>query len=134
MPGTIGVPRDPAEAEQEVRKFCSRHPIFVVEGCYENLMAAALPFLPLLVFLDVDAELCESHCRARPWEPHKYESPDAQNEKLQFLLDWVQGYYTRLGPLSQAAHAALYDAYTGPKARFHGEVTVGAEGDILPLR
>lgn len=97
-------------------------------------MAAALPFEPRLVFLDVDAALCESHCRARPWETHKYQSPDAQNEKLQFLLEWVRAYYTRQGPLSHAAHTALYDAYTGPKARYHSEVTVAAEGDILPLR
>ncbi len=134
VPGSVGVPRAPAEAEREVREFCARHPAFVVEGCYEDLMAAVLPFKPLLVFLDVDAGLCEAHCRARPWEPHKYASADAQNEKLPFLLEWVRGYYTREGPLSHAAHAALYDACTGPKVRFHGEVTVGAEGDILPLR
>lgn len=134
VPGSVGVPREPGEAERDVCEFCACHPQFVLEGCYENLMAAALPFQPLLVFLDADAGVCEAHCRARPWEPHKYATADAQNEKLQFLLEWVRGYYTRTGPLSHAAHAALYDAWSGPKVRFHGEVTVGAEGDILPLR
>jgi hypothetical protein len=98
---------------------------FVIEGCYEDLIAASLDYLPRLIFLDVPAEVCERHCRARPFEPHKYASLEAQNEKLEFLLQWVRDYYTRAGRMSRAEHLKLFDSYAGPKARYISEFTHG---------
>ena len=114
-PQQIAVPRPRARAIAEVQAFCTAQADWVVEGCYAELIAATLPLQPLLVFLDPGLEACQAHCRARPWEPHKYADPAEQAARLPFLLDWVAAYYHRDGEMSQAGHAALFAAYAGPK-------------------
>ncbi|MCC6536377.1 MAG: shikimate kinase [Bryobacterales bacterium] len=107
--------RDAADAANDVRAFCQAHESWVVEGCYASLVEAALAYSPLLVFLEPGVDTCLAHCRARPWEPHKYASPEQQEANLSFLLEWVRGYYTRTGDLSLAGHQALFGAYPGRK-------------------
>jgi len=128
VPERVGVPRDPVDAAADVRAFCERNASFVIEGCYEDLIAAALPFRPQLVYLDVGPDICERHCRSRPFEPHKYASAAAQDEQLEFLLRWMRDYYTRTGPLSRAEHVRLFDAYEGPKSRVVTELPLGGRG------
>ena len=115
VPGQIAVPRAPDEAEHEVRSFCSEHRDWVVEGCYANLVHAALASSPRLLFLNPGEEQCLANCRARPWEPHKYDSKDEQDRRLPFLLSWVGEYYRRAGDMSLAGHVSLFAGYTGPK-------------------
>lgn len=116
-PGQIAVPRAPADAIADVQRFCAAHPSFVVEGCYASLVRAALELEPTLIFLDRPVERCIAHCRARPFEPHKYKTPAEQDERLEFLIDWVRGYPARDGELGRPAHEALFLAYSGPKER-----------------
>jgi adenylate kinase family enzyme len=136
VPNTVGVPRDPVAAAADVREFCASQDSFVIEGCYENLIAASFSYAPRLLFLDLPASLCEQHCRNRPIESHKYHTLEAQNEKLTYLLEWVRGYYLRSGPMSHESHVNLYESYRGPKSRYCREVTMNAVGDILetPMR
>lgn len=115
--GEIAVPRQQEEAVEDVRRFCSSHADWVVEGCYAGLVAAALESQPHLLFLEPGLAQCQANCRNRPWEPHKYKSKEEQDERLAFLLDWVAEYYTRDGDLSLAAHQALFDGYPGPKEK-----------------
>ena len=117
-PGQTAVARSNEAAVSDVIAFCSEHPSWVLEGCYANLIRAALPFAPILVFLDVGVEQCMSNCRSRPWEPHKYTSKAAQDERLPFLLTWVREYYIRDGEMSHAGHVASYRGYSGPKYLF----------------
>ncbi|BBL72220.1 hypothetical protein MoryE10_28260 [Methylogaea oryzae] len=116
-PGKIAVPRDPAEAAADVKAFCESNDRRVAEGCYAGLIDAALAYSPTLLFLEPGVETCLSNCRNRPWEPHKYPSKEAQDEKLAFLLAWVSEYYSRDGDLSLRAHQALFDGYAGPKQK-----------------
>lgn len=116
-PGQVAVPRDPALAAADVAAFCATHQAWIIEGCYAELIRATLPHRPTLVFLEPGVEACLAHCRARPWEPHKYASKAEQDARLTFLLDWVRAYYTREGDLSLAAHQALFEAYEGPKQK-----------------
>ena len=83
---------------------------WVVEGCYASLVAESLAFGPTLVFLDPGIEACLAHCRQRPWEPHKYPSKTAQDEKLAFLLDWVRDYAQRDDDVSLKAHQSLFES------------------------
>lgn len=115
VPGQIAVPRPEAEAGADVLAFCKRSADWVIEGCYANLIEASLALQPKLVLLNPGVEQCLSNCRARPWEPHKYPSKEEQDERLAFLEAWVCDYETRAGPMSLAAHRALFDAYAGPK-------------------
>lgn len=114
-PDQPAVPRPPALAEAEVAAFCARQPRWVIEGCYANLIEAAFPFAPRLIFLNPGLESCTAHCRSRPWEPHKYRSREEQDANLPPLLQWVAEYYTRDGPMSLRAHEAVFAAYAGPK-------------------
>jgi hypothetical protein len=56
------------------------------------------------------------NCRNRPWEPHKYASKADQDAKLEYLLSWVRGYYTRDDDLSLSAHRTLFDSYRRPRS------------------
>ena len=114
-PDQPAVARSSALAEADVSKFCNTHSRWVLEGCYANLVEAALEFHPLLIFLNPGLESCTRHCRARPWEPHKYRSKQEQDANLGFLLTWVAEYYTRDGPMSLGAHRAVFDRYPGRK-------------------
>jgi adenylate kinase family enzyme len=115
VPGQIAVPRAPEDAENEVKAFCRGHNDWVVEGCYANLVHAALAFSPRLLFLNPGEEQCLANCRARPWEPHKYPSQNEQDTRLPFLLSWVRDYYCREGELSLAGHLSCFESYLGPK-------------------
>jgi adenylate kinase family enzyme len=50
---------------------------WVVEGCYADLLRGLSQDADLLVFLNPGVEACVRHCRARPFEPHKYADPEA---------------------------------------------------------
>jgi adenylate kinase family enzyme len=131
-PGKIAVARDPDAAVRDVRTFCEASENWVVEGCYANLVRAALAYSPVLLFLEPGVEACLANCSSRPWEPHKYESQQVQDQHLQFLLTWVREYYTRDGELSLAAHPALFDEYRGPKHKLTARVDPASLGGLLP--
>lgn len=114
-PGQIAVARDPDAAAGDVRAFARQHDDWVIEGCYADLVGTALEFSPTLLFLNPGERQCAANCRARPWESHKYASQEEQDSRLAFLLTWVSEYYTRSGPMSLAAHRALFDRYEGAK-------------------
>jgi adenylate kinase family enzyme len=109
------VPRTEALALDDIAVFCGSHENWVVEGCYANLAAAALELAPKLILLNPGLEACLANCRSRPWEPHKYPSKRAQDANLEFLLSWVEEYYTRNGPMSLAGHQDCFGSYAGPK-------------------
>ncbi|WP_217283563.1 hypothetical protein [Pseudaquabacterium terrae] len=114
-PGQIAQAREPARALQDLRAFCEASEHWVIEGCYASLVEAALAWTPRLIWLDPGTEACLAHCRARPWEPHKYASRAEQDRLLEPLLTWVAAYDERDGEMSRRGHRAVYDAYTGPK-------------------
>ena len=117
--GETAVRRPLAESTMLLRDFveqadsCARG--WILEGCYAHLINVALASQPVLVFLNPGVEACLANCRARPWEPHKYATPEEQDERLDFLLDWVREYDQREDELSLEAHQQLFDDYAGEK-------------------
>ncbi len=111
------IERPGAERVADVQRFCREHESWIVEGCYADLIEASFAWNPKLIFLDPGREVCLANCRSRPLEPHKYRTREDQDEKLQFLLEWVADYYKRDGLMSLASHQALFDQYEGPKER-----------------
>jgi adenylate kinase family enzyme len=116
-PGKVAVARGADDAAADLRGFCEAHEHWVIEGCYGNLARVAFERSPVLLFLEPGVEACLANCRNRPWEPHKYASREEQDQKLEFLLEWVAEYYSRTGSLSLADHQTLFDAYAGGKHR-----------------
>lgn len=110
-----------AESDAAIADFHARHPGWVVEGCYADLAELALAHATQLVFLNPGVEACVANCRARPWEPHKYSSPAAQDRNLAMLIGWVRGYATRDDEFSLRRHRALFDDFRGDK-REHAQL------------
>lgn len=134
LPGDATQRRPLAEAAGELRAFCETHPHWVVEGCYAGLIEVALAYQPTLIFLNPGTSACEAHCRARPWEPHKYPTREAQDANLAPLLAWVRDYTQRDGELSLAGHRAVFEAYQGPRLEWVKPVVYEPpQADLLDL-
>jgi adenylate kinase family enzyme len=125
----IAVPRAQLAAEADVRSFCDTKSAWVVDGCYAGLIAVALCYQPILLFLEPGVEACLENCRRRPWEPHKYSSRQVQDANLEFLLGWVRDYYRRDGDMSLCAHQSVFAGYAGPKQ----QLAVLPEGELDDL-
>lgn len=106
----------------EVQKFCREHESWIIEGCYSDLIEASFPWSPELIFMDPGQEVCISNCRRRPYEPHKYRTPEEQDQNLNFLLAWVANYYEREGLMSYRRHNELFNSYNGPKRRITEQI------------
>lgn len=114
-PDQIAVQRPLDDARADLDDFARTHDAWVVEGCYGDLVNVLDDGRTELRWLDPGVEVCIEHCRARPWEPHKYASREEQDARLPMLLEWVRGYETRTDAWSRAGHAAVHDAWSGPK-------------------
>jgi len=114
-PGRIAVPRPLAAVHADLEAFAAKEPGWIVEGCYGELIEALLPRCTELVFLNPGPEACLSHNRRRPWEPHKYATPEAQDAMFEGLQAWVAGYYARDDAWSLHTHRRIFDGFEGPK-------------------
>jgi adenylate kinase family enzyme len=117
-PRQIAVRRPAAAVESDLKRFLDNHASWVIEGCYSEWVELASQFCTELVFLNPGESVCVAHCRSRPWEPHKYESPGEQDKMLDVLLDWVRAYYTRDDECSLVRHQQLFRAFGSPKREF----------------
>lgn len=113
-----GVRRRIDESAPLIRDFIDANPEWVIEGCYGDLLEQVLPLATEVRFLNPGLEVCLANCRARPWEPEKYSSMEAQDEKLEFLLDWVRAYESRTDEYSLARHREIFDRFNGSKQEF----------------
>lgn len=132
-PNKIAVPREPQLALAQVRRFCATESHWVVEGCYAGLIHAALPRVTLFLFLEPGVAACIANCHSRPWEPHKFKSPEEQDRHFEQLLVWVRDYYRRNGDASLREHQALFHAFDGPKYKLTGRASA-REFDELCLQ
>lgn len=114
-PGLPPRPRNPTEAVRAVRNFCAAHAVWIIEGCYGDLVESVLDEGTELIFLNIPEETCVSHCRSRPWEHRKYPSKAEQDARLEYLLGWVRDYYRRDDTMSLQAHRRIYEQHRGPK-------------------
>lgn len=119
-PGKIAVRRPEEDIARDLDAFVAREPRWVIEGCYGDVMRAALPWCTRLVFMNPGLATCLAHNRGRPWEPHKYASMAEQDAMLAALQAWVAEYYTREGACSYADHRRLFDEFVGEKVEFGG--------------
>ena len=108
--------RKPLEESQLIiRTFKQSSSEWIIEGCYADLMADVMNDAEQLIFLNPGLETCLQNCRSRPWEPHKYESLEAQNNNLEMLINWVKEYETREDEFSLKHHRILFDNFSGHK-------------------
>lgn len=115
---TIPTSRKPlAESALQIEKFLSEHQSWVIEGCYTDLLEVAAPYSLEIIYMDLPIELCIENARKRPWEPHKYESKEAQDANLEMLIEWIKQYSIREDNFSKIAHTDFFNSYQGKKHR-----------------
>ncbi|MEM1403580.1 MAG: AAA family ATPase [Pseudomonadota bacterium] len=103
------------ESRAEILRFTNGRDEWVIEGCYADLLELAAPFATEAVFLNLPINVCLSNARRRPWEPHKYESKEAQDANLVMLLDWISQYESRTDEFSLSAHTQFFESFKGKK-------------------
>ena len=113
-----GVRAGQAESRRELMRFIEGSERWVIEGCYSGLLREAAAYCTEMIFLNPGVEACVENCWARPWEPHKYPSQEAQDANLEMLLEWVREYETREDEFSLAEHRKLFDAHQGEKVEY----------------
>jgi adenylate kinase family enzyme len=104
-----------SESEIEMLDFIDRHTQWVIEGCYSDLLERVSCYADEMIFMNLPVEACIANARSRPWESHKYESPEAQDANLSMLIEWIAGYPSRTDTFSKSSHMKLYESYTGKK-------------------
>ncbi len=104
-----------AESTSEISVFIDSNDRWVIEGCYSDLLEIVIPASSEIIFLNLPVEACIDNAKNRPWEPHKYESKQAQDANLNMLTNWIAQYTERDDIFSKSAHEALFKGYEGKK-------------------
>ncbi|MCV6613479.1 MAG: shikimate kinase [Cellvibrionaceae bacterium] len=103
------------ESMDLITGFVKNHQAWVIEGCYTDLAGLISEEANELIFLNVPVDHCLENADMRPFEPHKYSSPQAQDKNLPMLRDWIRDYANRQDDCSLAAHRQLFDRFNGKK-------------------
>jgi len=104
-----------SESKRDIDEFFRTNKSWVIEGCYSDLLEIVLPESSEIIFLNLPVEACISNAKKRLWEPHKYESREAQEANLGMLIDWIKRYSERKDTFSKSSHDALFSCYRGKK-------------------
>lgn len=106
------------DSKQKIDSFINNNENWVIEGCYTDLLELVVNFASKVVFLNLPVSLCVANAKNRPWEPHKYESKEAQDANLDMLIDWIAQYEVRFDTFSKSSHQKLYDSFQGDKTMY----------------
>lgn len=104
------------ESKLAILNFIKENKGWVIEGCYSDLIQISLQYSNELIFMNLTIEKCILNAKNRPWEPHKYESKEAQDANLEMLIEWISSYNDRADTFSKAAHKKLFNQYEGVKS------------------
>ncbi len=99
-------------------QFLASNDQWVIEGCYGDLVEAALPHCSELRFLNPGVETCVAHCNRRPWEPSKFSSAEEQNAMLGQLIQWVKDYESRDDEYGLKRHRRIFDSFSCAKREY----------------
>jgi adenylate kinase family enzyme len=106
------------ESMKEIQKFIASNDGWVIEGCYADLLEHVLLFSSEIIFMNLPIEACIDNAKKRPWEPHRYESKEAQDANLDMLVDWISQYNQRVDTFSEVSHRSLYENFQGKKTMY----------------
>lgn len=106
------------ESKRMLMQFIRERGSWVIEGCYSSLLKEAAGYCTEMIFLNPGVAACVENCEARPWEPHKYPSREAQDANLRMLVEWVRQYETREDEFSLREHRMLFDTHEGRKVEY----------------
>jgi len=103
----------------EIGQFIEKNESWVIEGCYSDLLGVVIEKTNEIIFLNPGIETCISNCRNRPWEPHKYNTKEEQDNNLEMLLSWIKQYPDRNNnECSLSSHQRLFNEFSGKKTEY----------------
>lgn len=105
------------ESLEDVITFLESNNSWVIEGGYSDILGPILYYANEVVYLDLPVKCCEENALSREWEPHKYESKEAQDQNLDMLINWIKDYYLRDDEFSKFSHDKLFEGFSGNKKR-----------------
>lgn len=107
-----------SESNILINEFLSTNEEWLVEGCYSDLLELVTAKANEIIYLNLPITTCITNARNRPWEPHKYQSKEAQDANLDMLIDWISTYTSRNDIFSKVAHDKLYEEFQGKKTMY----------------
>lgn len=114
----VAVRAKPEDSRAALEKFIAEHSEWVIEGCYGDLIEAALPHCTELRFLNPGPEVCIANAHSRPWTPEYCASPEDQQRFLTPLIKFIREYETVTGEYGLTRHRAIFEAFAGPKREY----------------
>lgn len=106
------------DSRKAIEQFIQLHTSWVIEGCYTDLLAMVEAASSEVIFMNLPVAQCIANAKSRPWEPHKYDSKEAQDANLAMLIEWISQYESREDTFSKHAHTEFYQNYLGDKEMF----------------
>ena len=103
------------ESKEKINEFVNTNASWVIEGCYTDLLKMVSHISSEIIFLNLSIEECIENAKSRPWEPHKYESKEAQDANLDMLINWIKDYTNRDDVFSFNSHMRFYEEFNGKK-------------------
>lgn len=104
------------ESGEKIHDFVNSNSGWVIEGCYTDLLEIVSPLASEAIFMNLSVEQCVENAKKRPWEPHKYESKEAQDSNLEMLINWIKEYKKRDDTFSSLLHLKFYEGFVGKKS------------------
>lgn len=114
-------PNSPERCREIIEAFIGARDAWIVEGLHASLLEHALRHASELHFLNPGFDVCRARALARPWDPAKSPSPEAQAAAFTQFEPFFRSYDTRSDETSLAAHRRLFDAFDGAKHEHTGE-------------
>ncbi len=114
----------------DVLRWIAGQQSWIIEGCYADIVEPLLAHCDELIFLNPGVDACIAHCRSRPWEPEKFDSPQEQDAHLDHLIQWVRAYAERSDEYGLPRHRELYASFGGKKREL-ADPTAYASGCLL---
>ena len=106
------------ESLQLLNDFLKTNDQWVIEGCYSDLVEAALGQCTELRFLNPGIEVCVAHCHRRLWEPERFSSAQQQGAMLEQLVLWVKQYEIRDDEYGLKRQRKIFEQFAGSKREF----------------
>ena len=115
---STGLRKDINRSLNEISSFINENHSWIIEGCYGDLLEKLSAHATKLYFLNPGVDACANNNKKRPFEKHKYNSPEEQNENLNMLQNWVKEYETRTDEYSYKKHKEIYNNFSGGKEEY----------------
>jgi len=106
------------ESKHKIENFIISNTAWVIEGGYTDLLEIAAPFANEAVFMNLSIFECVENAKNRPWEIHKYENREAQDNNLKMLINWIEKYTERDDVFSFNSHLRFYEGFVGKKLMY----------------